>query len=244
MYIVMGFSSMYYNSMYKSFEWPIWIFAHIPQAIFYTLGLYKIFILDYHQKKELLLIIIFAIINIITLFETNLEVAFLFFFFAIFAAKDVNYKLFIKYYFIFIVFLFIFIFLSSLVGIIPNLDQGGRKCFGIISPTDFGAYVFYFFLIYSFLTKKHRLSYIIIGFSLALFIIKFSRARLDFGMIIITIISILICDYNKKFFSNRIIKIAVIFSPIILILLTSVLTIMYNDTNIFILKILSLKSGI
>ena len=237
MYIVMGFSSMYYTSMYKAFDWPEWIFAHIPQAIFYTLGFYKIFILDKHSILEYFTIIIFAIFNVITLLITNLQVAFIFFFFVIFAAKDVDYEAFIKPFFIVILSLFLFNFFSSLVGIIPNLDFNGRKCFGIGYPTDFGAYVFYYYLTYSYLTKNHKIIYSLIGISLASFILYYSRARLDFGMILITMVCFIIYDYKKLIFKNKIIKTIIILSPIILMVITAVLAIKFSPENSFIVKL-------
>ena len=243
MYMVMGFSSMYYTSMYKMFDWPEWIFAHIPQAIFYTLGLYKIFILDKHSKSELAVIIIFAVINIITLLVTDLQVAFLFFFFVIFAAKDVDYSVFLKTYFAFILSLFLFNLVSSLVGIIPNLNFDGRMCFGIGYPTDFGAYVFYFFLTYSYLSKKHGILYTIIGVSLASFILYFSRARLDCGMILITVLCFVINEHANNLFENKVIKTVLILSPFILMGITAALALCYNPDKSILVKLDNLLSG-
>ncbi|AXQ78534.1 hypothetical protein DDV21_005280 [Streptococcus chenjunshii] len=84
-------------------------------------------------------------------------------------------------------------FISSLLGLIPNLqyirpDTGiVRNSFGIIYPTDFAAHVFYLYLFsaYLFLWKRPWLL-AGVGLFTAWFLIRFSDARLDALTVLIT----------------------------------------------------------
>lgn len=242
MYIAMALSSFCFNS--TIFEYiPFWLVAYVPHIIFYTLGVIKIAFIDKHDKKEWLIISIGFLLSIIMLIASNHEVAILFFYFGVFAAKDIDFNQFLKYFFSIILSVFVINTTLAFLGIIPDLVYGKRHSFGISYPTDFAAYIFYLFLIYSCLIKRHNIVYILIGLCLAFFVLHFSVARLDFGMILITLICFVVNDYFKQFYTIKPIKTLIIYSSVILCFIAFTLSLAYSSDNSILEFINNLFSG-
>lgn len=133
------------------------------------------------------------------------------------------------------------IVICSLTGIIENYatyrygSEVARYTFGMLSPTDFGAIVFYIELAFIY-TKQEKFSWLngLVFIAICVFIYVFCNARLDCILIAFTTLVTLI--YTKFSFFKRhcllIIQLLLIFIPIIVVV-TIIINIIYTPNNSF-----------
>lgn len=231
MYITIALSSFYYSSILTVFNPPVVFVAVIPQIVFFCIGGIKIFFIDEHSKKEWIAIISGLFLAIFMLISSGLEVGIMFFYVSLFAAKGINFRRFLKAFLMMLCPVFIITFFLSLIGLIPDRVYGDRHSFGISYPTDFAAYVFYFFMAFSCFIKRHRAVYAIIAAGLAFFIIKYPIARLDFGLIILVALFFIIKDMFPGFYKIKIIRCIFISSSVILCALAILISLFYSEAS-------------
>lgn len=160
------------------------------------------------QKKytisELIIYGVFVLISLLTWRSSHyaniLDICLL-----IISSKDIPLKNILKIYIIIVSTLLVVMTISSLSGIIPNLqyvrgDTGAiRNSFGAVYPTDYAAHVFFLFTaITYYFAGKYNTFKIILGLVFATFIYKLCDARLDAFSILIVVVVIAI----EKFFKN------------------------------------------
>ncbi|AND79462.1 hypothetical protein [Streptococcus pantholopis] len=140
-------------------------------------------------------------------------------------------------------------FAFSLLDLIPNLqyirpDTGAvRNSFGIIYPTDFAAHIFYLYLFsaYLFLWKRPWLLSVI-GVLTALFLIRFSDARLDALTILITAVIFVVIRYLQKGRFHKILSLSAL-TTVFLAYLSYYLTAHFNARQGLYARINGLTSG-
>jgi hypothetical protein len=162
----------------------------------------KMFLFDSYTRTQIITYIVVIASSLITWISTNTSLGFISVMF-ILAARGVNFKKIVYWYFVLGTIFMIFAFVSSQFGIIKNLiyHRSGttRQSFGIIYPTDFAAHVFFLILAYCYLwfKKLNVISYCSF-FLIALLIIHYCDARLDALCILLVIPVMFIAKHADK----------------------------------------------
>lgn len=189
--------------------------------------------------------LIFALAAYKTGYVFLIEIAFL-----VLGAKDINFDSIAKMYLLISSFIFLTAFLGSLFGVIPNYvfykGTEAKNSFGIIYSTDFAAHILFNIIVYTFLRGK-KVGYfecLLIGL-LGIAVYKYSRARMNFGAIIIVavLIAFFRCldQYIKKgSWQEKLQKIMEVLMALSFIICSSasiLLTKFYNPQNVFLKKL-------
>lgn len=194
--------------------------------------------------------LIFALAAYKTGYVFLIEIAFL-----VLGAKDIPFNSIAKMYLLISSFVFLTAFLGSIFGVIPNyiFYKGTeiKNSFGIIYSTDFAAHILFNIIVYTFLRGK-KVGYLecfLIGL-LGIAVYKYSRARMNFGAIIIVACLIAAFRCLDKYIKEdswqeklqRIVEILMALSFIICSSVSILLTKFYNPQNVFFQKLNSLLS--
>lgn len=168
-----------------------------------VLVLFKVFFYDSDTLKKIVVNILILSLLFITWRKSGEFILFPLGIFVL-GARNIKFKRIIYIYLIVGTTLLAFIFFSSLMGLTKALtfyrDQNTvRRAFGIIYPTDFAAHVLYLVLAYCYLNfrKLSWKSYFIFVL-IALFLIKFSDARLNAYALILVIPVMMIGQRAQK----------------------------------------------
>lgn len=158
-----------------------------------ALVLLKIFLFDDLDLKWLAIDAIVLILLLIT-WRTSKEFSLFSMGIFVLGARNVDFKRIIKIYFYVGMLLLAFVVISAMVGLIRNLvyrrDMTNivRQSFGIAYPTDFAAHVLYLILAYAYLKfGKIKWYDYAVFLAAAVFLVKFSDARLSAYAIILSI---------------------------------------------------------
>ena len=158
-----------------------------------ALVLLKIFLFDDLDLKWLAIDAIVLILLLIT-WRTSKEFSLFSMGIFVFGARNVDFKRIIKIYFYVGMLLLAFVVISAMGGLIRNLvyrrDMTNivRQSFGIAYPTDFAAHVLYLILAYAYLKfGKIKWYDYAVFLAAAVFLVKFSDARLSAYAIILSI---------------------------------------------------------
>lgn len=166
---------------------------HTLMFVGLTLVLLKIFLFDDLDLKWLAIDAIVLILLLIT-WRTSKEFSLFSMGIFVLGARNVNFKRIIKIYFYVGMLLLAFVVISAMGGLIRNLvyrrDMTNivRQSFGIAYPTDFAAHVLYLILAYAYLKfGKIKWYDYAVFLATAVFLVKFSDARLSAYAIILSI---------------------------------------------------------
>ncbi|MFJ6942089.1 MAG: hypothetical protein ACIRZV_04645 [Limosilactobacillus mucosae] len=158
-----------------------------------ALVLLKIFLFDDLDLKWLAIDAIVLILLLIT-WRTSKEFSLFSMGIFVLGARNVDFKRIIKIYFYVGMLLLAFVVISAMGGLIKNLvyrrDMTNivRQSFGIAYPTDFAAHVLYLILAYAYLKfGKIKWYDYAVFLAAAVFLVKFSDARLSAYAIILSI---------------------------------------------------------
>lgn len=158
-----------------------------------ALVLLKIFLFDDLDLKWLAIDAIILILLLIT-WRTSKEFSLFSMGIFVLGARNVDFKRIIKIYFYVGMLLLAFVVISAMGGLIRNLvyrrDMTNivRQSFGIAYPTDFAAHVLYLILAYAYLKfGKIKWYDYAVFLAAAVFLVKFSDARLSAYAIILSI---------------------------------------------------------
>lgn len=158
-----------------------------------ALVLLKIFLFDDLDLKWLAIDAIVLILLLIT-WRTSKEFSLFSMGIFVLGARNVDFKRIIKIYFYVGMLLLAFVVISAMGGLIRNLvyrrDMTNivRQSFGIAYPTDFAAHVLYLILAYAYLKfGKIKWYDYAVFLAVAVFLVKFSDARLSVYAIILSI---------------------------------------------------------
>lgn len=201
-----SFVMIFVITFFQTSTYTIYFPENLPHQLSFIPILFILFKISFYDSKSARRIIL----NLLTLgilfilWRTSGE--FILFISGIFiiGAQGVNFKRIIYLYLVIGTILLSFIFFTSLMGLTkalvfyrePNIV---RQAFGIIYPTDFAAHILFLVLAYCYLNfeKLTWKSYIVFTL-LAIFMIKFSDARLNAYALIITIPIIMIGQRAKE----------------------------------------------
>lgn len=207
---------------------------------------FKILAYDGYTKKQLIISGIFMASIIISWrvshYSNIVDIAMF-----ILGAKNVSLKKIVKTYFIIGFSLLIITIISAKLGIIQNLVyyQGLRirNSFGAIYPTDFAAHVFYLILSYWYIKVRRLKIFEYIAFLLlAVFLIKYSDARLDALSIILTILAGMFISLKKTKKVGKVIGFFLTFSVPICSVVFIGITMAYNTSNEILVQLNTLLS--
>lgn len=166
---------------------------HILMFAGLALVLLKIFLFDDLDLKWLAIDAIVLILLLIT-WRTSKEFSLFSMGIFVLGARNVDFKRIIKIYFYVGMLLLAFVVISAMGGLIRNLvyhrDMTNivRQSFGIAYPTDFAAHVLYLILAYAYLKfGKIKWYDYAVFLAAAVFLVKFSDARLSAYAIILSI---------------------------------------------------------
>lgn len=166
---------------------------HTLMFVGLALVLLKIFLFDDLDLKWLAIDAIFLILLLIT-WRTSKEFSLFSMGIFVLGARNVDFKRIIKIYFYVGMLLLAFVVISAMGGLIRNLvyrrDMTNivRQSFGIAYPTDFAAHVLYLILAYAYLKfGKIKWYDYAVFLATAVFLVKFSDARLSAYAIILSI---------------------------------------------------------
>lgn len=166
---------------------------HTLMFVGLTLVLLKIFLFDDLDLKWLAIDAIVLILLLIT-WRTSKEFSLFSMGIFVLGARNVDFKRIIKIYFYVGMLLLAFVVISAMGGLIRNLvyrrDMTNivRQSFGIAYPTDFAAHVLYLILAYAYLKfGKIKWYDYAVFLAAAVFLVKFSDARLSAYAIILSI---------------------------------------------------------
>lgn len=166
---------------------------HTLMFVGLALVLLKIFLFDDLDLKWLAIDAIVLILLLIT-WRTSKEFSLFSMGIFVLGARNVDFKRIIKIYFYVGMLLLAFVVISAMGGLIRNLvyrrDMTNivRQSFGIAYPTDFAAHVLYLILAYAYLKfGKIKWYDYAVFLATAVFLVKFSDARLSAYAIILSI---------------------------------------------------------
>lgn len=166
---------------------------HTLMFVGLALVLLKIFLFDDLDLKWLAIDTIVLILLLIT-WRTSKEFSLFSMGIFVLGARNVDFKRIIKIYFYVGMLLLAFVVISAMGGLIRNLvyrrDMTNivRQSFGIAYPTDFAAHVLYLILAYAYLKfGKIKWYDYAVFLAAAVFLVKFSDARLSAYAIILSI---------------------------------------------------------
>lgn len=168
----------------------------------------------------------------------------------ILGVRDVNFRRIVYIYLVLGTILLTFIFFTSLMGLTKALifHRGShtiRRAFGIIYPTDFAAHVLYLVLAYCYLNfKKLSWKSYLVFILLAIFLIRFSDARLNaYSLILVIPIMMIGQRAQEKYIVSRNIANFYWSIPILAGYSFTLLCYLYTSSNKIFEKLNSLLSG-
>lgn len=218
-------------------------------CVSFPLLLFKIFILDKWQKKELLLILLFLTLGLIT-WRTAHYIDLLLIVPFVLGAKNINFRDIIRWHFYLTILLVMTVMIFALIRIVPNLIyysklRPTRYSLGMLYPSVIAAHYLYLVLDYCYLKfrKLNIFDYllIIIGDIICMML---TNTKLDFWATLMVIPIMIIAQ--RAFFGKRLSNIIASFwwmatpvSATIIIFLSY----FYKPSNQFFYKINTLLSG-
>jgi len=211
----------------------------IPSKLFILLRILPLIVvllkllIDKYNKKQLVIYVISATLILMAAYiSTTFAILEIFIF--IIGAKNVDFKKIVTIYFLIGCTLLLIAVISSQLGVIQNLvyyqNNTVRNSFGIVYPTDFAAHVFYLIICFCYLKNKRiTICNYLVFLLIAIFLFKYSAAKLDSFSIILTIIGMII--YSNKKSVGWILKLGLQYSIPICASFFIGLTAMYNKYN-------------
>ena len=210
--------------------------------------LFKIFVLDQWERKQLFVISVFLILGLIVWRTTQYSDLLIISPFVI-GAKNVNFRDIIRWYFYLTVLFIMMVMIFSLVKIIPNLIyyskiRPTRYSLGMLYPSVLAAHYLFLALAYCYLKfgKLNVLDYllIIIGDFICMWL---TNTKLDFlaTLIIIPVMVVAQRAYRGKKLSNILASFWWMATPISATIIIF-LSYFYNSSNHFMYKVNSLLS--
>lgn len=181
-------------------------FLRLISYIAIPMLLYKVFVIDKWNKKELLTIIILLLTSVIT-WRVAQNNDYLLLFPFIFGAKNIKFKDIIKWYLYFNTIFMLSIMAFSLLKIIPNLiyyseNRPTRYSLGMVFPSNIAAFILFMTLAYCYLRFNHLNLWDYCGiFIISCLGMKLTNTRLDFFATILIIPVMIIAQRayrNKK----------------------------------------------
>lgn len=182
--------------------------SHLLRLISYIaipLLLYKIFVIDRWSRTELVIIILLLLTSVITWrIAQNNDYLLLFPF--IFGAKNINFKIIIKWYLYFNTIFMLSIMAMSLLRVIPNLiyyseNRPTRYALGMVFPSNIAAFILFMALAYCYLRFSHLNVWDYCGIFIAACIgMKLTNTRLD---LIATILIIPVMIIAQQAYRNK-----------------------------------------
>lgn len=228
----------------------------IGKLLFVPIVVIKILVYDGYQWKQLVAIIFITICSFLVLCIGHQGIHILWLI-LILGSRNVSFEKILKSYLIVtgaIVFLAI---ISSFLGVIENLQyvsesRGTRNSFGIVSPTDFAAHIFYLIITFFYLKgEKLKNWHYIVTVVAAVLIYYYCNARLDSGCILFIAILFGIGNVLRNFKAKKRLsraweKIWMRFGMLVMpafAILSIVVTIMYREGNVFWEKVNVFSNG-
>lgn len=160
----------------------------VPLAALF-LGL-KILLYDHYPVKQFLLLAS-ALLCVCLVFLSSGSINPFFWMLLVAASRDVKFEKILKVYLAVNIAVIFFAFCAAGLDVIENLQyetekRGTRNSFGIIYPTDFGAHIFFLFLVFFYLKGEAlRWYHYVITMAAAGLVYYFCNARLDSGCTLI-----------------------------------------------------------
>ena len=161
----------------------------IGKLLFIPIVGIKILVYDAYQWKQIIVIIFVMICSFLAFFIGHQTIHILWMI-LILGSRNVSFEKILKSYLVVVGTIILLAFISSLLGVIENLQyvtetRGIRNSFGTVYPTDFAAHVFYWIVTFFYLKGERLKSWHYIGTGIvAVMIYCFCNARLDSGCIL------------------------------------------------------------
>ena len=226
--------------------------SHVLRLISYIalpLLLYKIFVVDTWSRKELIIIVLLLLSGVITWRVAQIS-DYLFLFPFIFGAKDIDFKLIVKWYLYYNAVFLLSVIAFSLLKIIPNLiyyslSRPTRYSLGMVYPSNIAALGLFMALAYCYLRFNHLNFLDYCGIFLIAYIgMKLTNTRLDF-LATILIIPIMIIA-QRAYFNKGIARYIASFFWLAVPITAWVVVFgsyFYNNDNYFLKKLNDISSG-
>lgn len=197
----------------------------------------KFVLFDSWKVRDVVLFGIFGVISLLVRSYSTYNDA-IFWTLLIWGARDIDFRKILKVHGTLVLFIVLTAFISSLVGIIPNLQYGVdgyiRNSFGICYPTDFAAYVFFLMTTLFYLMKDRMkwwmyLSGIVVGFV----VFRYCHTRLDCGSMVILSVLYMITKLVEPYLRNRAkgLRVLMCFVIVVLFLLCFFLTYSFDSSS-------------
>lgn len=226
--------------------------SHTLRLISYIaipLLLYKIFVIDKWNRKELIIIMLIFLLSIITWRCAQVS-DYLVLFPFIFGTKNIDFKLIVKWYLYFNMIFLLSVMAFSLLKIVPNLiyyseSRPTRYSLGMIYPSNIAALALFMVLAYCYLRFNHLNLWDYCGiFLISCVGMKLTNTRLDFlaTILIIPIMIIAQRAYRNKRVERYLASFFWIAVPITawIVIFGSYF---YNSNNYFLKRLNDLSSG-
>lgn len=227
-------------------------YQYIPSAytklvIMFSIGilLIKFIFIDEHTFLEYMSIILALIINLLAYYKSDNKYLLIMVIFMV-ASSALKEKSLILSYLVITIGVLIFAFISTKMGIIPDLvyqrNMLDRHSFGIIYPTDFAAHIFYLMCALTLLRfKRYNLLDFLLLIMVAICLFRYTDARLNTVMILLLALATLILK-KMPVLNKSIFKFAWIV-PIFSIIFAYLSTYFYSNGSAFFAVLNKLFSG-
>lgn len=212
-------------------------YRYFFRLIAYLLIAVKVLFFDRYSKKVLLVYVFLGVYFVISLFF-NKYLMLLEIFILVIGSHGVELKSIVQEFFYVASVTCAMLFILSICGVIENhIAYAGdipRYSFGNIYPTDFAASLFYIQLSHAYIRKK---DYNFLTFAfwvlVAFFVLQFSRARLNFTLILCFAVVMYLKSLFPGIIKNSVIKKLIIWAVPVFCLLSIVLHYKYTADNAF-----------
>ncbi len=209
----------------------------------------KLLLFDSWKLRNVVLFGIFGVISLLVRYYSTYNDA-VFWTLLLWGARDIDFRKILKVHGTLVFLIVLTAFISSLVGIIPNLQYGVdghvRNSFGICYPTDFAAYVFFLMTIFFYLMKDRMKWWMYLsGIAVGFVVFRYCHTRLDSGSMVILSVFYLITALVEPHLRDKAmwLRLLMCFAVVIFFLLCLFLTYCYDPSAGWMRKLDSLFSS-
>lgn len=229
------------------FEEYLTLYSYM-KALALVLIAMKLVLFDYWKIRDIILFGIFGVLSLLVRYYSTYNDA-VFWTLLIWGARDIDFRKILKVHGTLVFLIVLTAFISSLIGIIPNLQYGVdghvRNSFGICYPTNFAAYVFFLMAIFFYLMKDRMKWWMYLsGIAVGFVVFKYCHTRLDCGCMVILSVLYMITALVEPHLRDKAmwLRLLLCFAVVILFLLCFFLTYCYDPSVGWMRKLDSLFS--
>ncbi len=208
----------------------------------------KLLLFDSWKLRNVVLFGIFGVISLLVRYYSTYNDA-VFWTLLLWGARDIDFRKILKVHGTLVFLIVLTAFISSLVGIIPNLqysvDGHVRNSFGISYPTNFAAYVFFLMTVFFYLMKDRMKWWMYLsGIAVGFVVFRYCHTRLDCGCMVILSVFYMITALVEPHLRDKAmwLRLLMCFAVVILFLLCFFLTYCYDPSAGWMRKLDSLFS--